>query len=154
MTHSSASNIERIAPPAGNIPAGNVFDASCSARHALELIAGKWPMLIISALAEGPMRNGDLMRRTGGISQKVLTQTLRELERNGLVIREDHQTVPLHVEYRLSAIGRSLSDTLVVLDRWAERNFLALDDARERYDNTRATSSETTSSSRDQAIPA
>ena len=145
MTHSSASKIDRIAPPAGN-----VFDASCSARHALELIAGKWPMLIISALAEKPMRNGDLMRRIGGISQKVLTQTLRELERNGLVIRVDRHTVPLHVEYRLSEVGRSLSDTLVVLDRWAERNFPALDAACERYDNANVMFSEP--SSRNQVV--
>jgi DNA-binding HxlR family transcriptional regulator len=130
MTNVSGSDAPRVASPVGN-----VFDASCSARHALELISGKWAMLIISALVESPMRNGDLLRRIGGISQKVLTQTLRELERNGLVIRVDHQTVPLHVEYRLSELGRSLSDALVVLDRWAERNFPALDAAREQYDS-------------------
>ena len=115
-------------------PAGSVFDETCSARHALELISGKWAMLIISALSEGPMRNADLMRRIGGISQKVLTATLRDLERNGLVIRDDFRTKPLHVEYRLSALSRSLSDALIVLDRWAERNFPQLDAARERYD--------------------
>ncbi len=114
--------------------AGSVFDETCSARHALELISGKWAMLILSALAEGPMRNADLMRRIGGIAQKVLTETLRDLERNGLVIREDRRTMPLHVEYRLSRLGKSLSDALIVLDRWAERNFPELDAARERYD--------------------
>jgi DNA-binding HxlR family transcriptional regulator len=119
-------------------PAGSVFDETCSARHALELISGKWAMLIISALSEGSMRNADLMRKIGGIAQKVLTETLRDLERNGLVIRDDLQTKPLHVEYRLSALGASLSDTLIVLDRWAERNFPELDAARERYDRERA----------------
>jgi DNA-binding HxlR family transcriptional regulator len=74
------------------------------------------------------------MRRIGGIAQKVLTWTLRDLERNGLVIRDDFQTKPLHVEYRLSQLGKSLSDALIVLDRWAERNFPELDAARERYD--------------------
>lgn len=118
---------------------GNVFDANCSARHALELISSKWAMLILPALTEGPMRNADLMRRIGGISQKVLTETLRDLERNGLVIREDHRTMPLHVDYRLSALGQSLSEALIVLDRWAERNFPELDAARERYDRTRMT---------------
>ncbi|HET6159310.1 MAG TPA: helix-turn-helix domain-containing protein [Dongiaceae bacterium] len=117
------------------VPApGNVFDVDCSARHALELISSKWAMLILTALAEQPMRNGDLMRKIGGISQKVLTDTLRDLARNGLVIREDHRTMPLHVEYRLSTLGRSLSEALVVLDRWAEQNFPELDAARERYD--------------------
>jgi DNA-binding HxlR family transcriptional regulator len=115
-------------------PVASVFDETCSARHALELISGKWAMLILSALAEGPMRNADLMRRIGGIAQKVLTETLRDLERNGLVIREDRRTMPLHVEYRLSQLGKSLSDALIVLDRWAERNFPQLDAARERYD--------------------
>jgi DNA-binding HxlR family transcriptional regulator len=116
----------------------SVFDASCSARHALELVASKWTMLILPALAEAPMRNGALMRRVGGISQKMLTQTLRDLERNGLVVREDLKTIPPHVEYRLSPLGRSLSDVLVMLDRWAERNFPALDSARDRFDARRS----------------
>ncbi|MEM8645289.1 MAG: helix-turn-helix domain-containing protein [Pseudomonadota bacterium] len=112
----------------------SVFDQSCSARDALELIASKWTVLILSALADGPMRNGGLMRRIEGISQKMLTQTLRELERNGLVIRQDMQTVPPHVTYQLSPLGASLSQALITLDRWAEQNFPELDLARERYD--------------------
>ncbi len=115
-------------------PRPSVFDETCSARDALELIAGKWPMLILTALADGPMRNGALLRRVGGVSQKMLTQTLRELERNGLIVREDRATVPPHVEYRLSAVGRTLSGALVELDRWAERSFPALDAARARFD--------------------
>ncbi|QJP15483.1 helix-turn-helix transcriptional regulator [Starkeya sp. ORNL1] len=113
---------------------GNVYDANCTARHALELISGKWAMLILPALADGPVRNGELLRRIGGISQKMLTQTLKELERNGLVIRCDLQIMPLHVEYELSPLGASLSDALVVLDRWAERHGDELDAARERFD--------------------
>ncbi|MGF6172962.1 winged helix-turn-helix transcriptional regulator [Ensifer sp. 4252] len=115
----------------------DVFDPTCSSRHALELIASKWAMLVISALEEGPMRNAALMRRLGNVSQKMLTQTLKELERNGLVLREDKKTVPPHVEYSLSAVGRSLSETLLVLDRWAETHFGTLDAARERYDAER-----------------
>jgi DNA-binding HxlR family transcriptional regulator len=118
-------------------PAPSVFDANCSARHALELIASKWAMLVLSALAEGSKRNGELMRRIGGISQRILTRTLRDLERNGLVEREDKGTSPPHVEYRLSSSGRSLTDTLVALDRWAESNFPVLDAARERFDAAR-----------------
>jgi DNA-binding HxlR family transcriptional regulator len=118
---------------------GDVYDAACSSRHALELIASKWTLLVLPALLDGPMRNNALLRRIGGVSQKVLTQTLKDLERNGLVIREDRQTMPLHVEYRLSALGRSLSDALVPLDRWAERNFADLDAARDAYDAQRQT---------------
>ncbi|HEV7304628.1 helix-turn-helix domain-containing protein [Ensifer sp.] len=127
-------NPDSPSPPT-SVP--DVFDPTCSSRHALELIAGKWPMLIISALEEGPMRNAALMRRLGDVSQKMLTQTLKELERNGLVIRKDMKTVPPHVEYSLSPVGRSLSETLLVLDRWAETHFATLDAARERYDARR-----------------
>lgn len=120
---------------------GDVYDASCSARDALELVASKWAMLILPALATGPLRNAALLRRIGGISQKVLTQTLRDLERNGLIVREDKGTLPRRVEYRLSRLGNSLSQTLSVLDRWAERYFPELDAARERYDAKQARSS-------------
>ncbi|MEM9371588.1 MAG: helix-turn-helix domain-containing protein [Pseudomonadota bacterium] len=115
-------------------PEPSVFDADCSARDALELIASKWSILILSALDQRQMRNNELMRRIDGISQKMLTQTLRELERNGLVIREDLQTIPPHVTYRLSAVGKSLSRALIPLDRWAEQNFSELDRAKEAYD--------------------
>ena len=91
---------------------GDVYDPSCSARDALELIASKWAMLILPALASGPMRNAQLLRRIGGVSQKVLTQTLRELERNGLIVRRDLELRPRRVEYELSRLGRSLTRTL------------------------------------------
>ncbi len=126
----------KLPPQAGGPPASNpdVFDASCSARHALELISTKWAILIMSALATGSMRNGALLRKVDGISQKMLTQTLKDLERNGLVQRHDQQTIPPHVEYSLSAIGLSLSETLISLDRWAERNFPELDRFRAQFD--------------------
>lgn len=113
---------------------GNVYDPSCSARDALELIASKWAMLILPALTQGSLRNAELLRRIGGISQKMLTQTLKDLERNGLIIREDKGTRPRHVEYRLSHLGESLGQALNALDLWAERHFSQLDAAREQYD--------------------
>ena len=103
---------------------GSAFDQSCPARHALALVDGKWGALILGALAERPRRNGELKRYIGGISQKMLTEMLRELERNGLVVREDRGTLPLRVDYSLSDLGRSLNDALTALDRWAEQNFL------------------------------
>ena len=114
---------------------GDVYDSTCSARDALALIASKWAMLILPALAEQPLRNAQLRRKVDGISQKVLTQTLRDLERNGLIIRTEVPARRRHVEYRLSRLGRSLSDALIVLDRWAERHFPDLDAARQRYDD-------------------
>lgn len=113
---------------------GDVYAADCSARDALALISGKWVMLLLPALAQGPLRNGALLRKIEGISQKVLTQTLRQLERNGLVERCDRGSKPLHVEYRLTEVARGLVETLSALDRWAEHNFPALDAARERFD--------------------
>ncbi|ADU72217.1 MAG: helix-turn-helix domain-containing protein [Pantoea sp.] len=113
---------------------GNVYSAKCAARDALALISGKWVMLILPALEEGPIRNGELMRKIEGISQKVLTQTLRQLERHGLVSRVDYGEKPACVEYSLTGVAESLVSTLKALDRWAEINFPELDSARIKYD--------------------
>ncbi len=110
-----------------------MFNASCPSRAALELIAGKWALLIIPALAPGPLRNGELLRRVGGISQKMLTQTLKELQRNGLVVRIERGILPPHVAYRLTPMGRSLSKALIALDRWAETHHGDLAVARDRF---------------------
>lgn len=118
---------------------GNVYSKNCSARDALELISGKWVMLIIPALAQRPMRNGELLRHIEGISQKVLTQTLKKLERNGLLERREISDKPVHVEYRLTVQALSLVDTLATLDQWAEHHFPALDAARARFDSTGST---------------
>jgi DNA-binding HxlR family transcriptional regulator len=120
----------KTAPPATPQSTGDVFDAACPSRRALELISGKWVPLVLPALEPGPLRNNELLRRLDGISQKVMTQTLRELERHGLVLREDLGTVPPHVQYRLSDLGRSLNVALLALDRWAERHHAASPRAR------------------------
>ncbi len=75
------------------------------------------------ALRRGPKRNRDLMRLIEGVSQKMLTQTLRELERNGLVTRIDHREVPPRVDYELTELGRSLADAVRKLDAWARTTF-------------------------------
>lgn len=112
----------------------DVFSKACPSRQALELIASKWALLIIPALSEGSVRNNELLRKIEGVSQKMLTQTLKDLERNGLVVRTDHRTVPPHVEYHLSPLGLSLSDALITLDRWAEQHHQALQTARDEFD--------------------
>jgi len=121
-------------PPRKRPAPADVFSAACPSRDALELISSKWALLIVPALGEGPMRNNELLRRIGGVSQKMLTQTLKDLEYNGLVIRTDHRTVPPRVEYRLSPLGRSLSQTLVALDNWAEKHHGDLAAARQHYE--------------------
>jgi DNA-binding HxlR family transcriptional regulator len=120
-----------------NSGVGNVLSATCPSRAALDLVASKWALLIVPVLAAGPVRNNELLRRIEGVSQKMLTQTLRELERNGLVERIDYEDVPPHVEYRLSELGHSLSDALVAVDRWAEKHYQKLSNARLRFDRER-----------------
>ena len=103
-------------------PKADVYSSTCPSRGVLELISGKWTLLIVPLLARGPERNNELLRKIDGISQKMLSQTLRELETSGLVMRIDHKTVPPHVEYRLTELGHSLSRALEPVDRWAEEN--------------------------------
>lgn len=102
------------------------WSADCPSRKILELISGKWTFLVIPLLRKGPLRNGDLMRGVPGISQKMLTQTLRDLETGGLVYRRDYGEVPPRVEYGLSPLGRSLAQILTVLDEWVIRHYDAL----------------------------
>ncbi len=104
----------------------NVFQKSCPARYLLSKVSGKWSMLIIDALNDNNFRNGELMRVIEGISQKMLTQTLRELEEIQLVKRHDMQTIPPHVEYELTELGKSLHEKICAMDRWIEENMLEL----------------------------
>ena len=97
--------------------------AKCPSRELIELLASKWVLLLIPVLREGPQRNGELKRRVGGISQKMLTQTLRELEQRRLVTRRARTAVPPHVEYELTALGQSLAKAISALDDWVIRNY-------------------------------
>ncbi|NOU07339.1 MAG: helix-turn-helix transcriptional regulator [Hyphomicrobiaceae bacterium] len=112
----------------------NVYAEACPSRAVLALVADKWTLLIMPALRQGPMRNSDLMRRIGGISQKMLTQTLRELERNGLVVRVDHNEVPPRVDYALTPLGRSLAEAIRKLDAWCEAHIDQVEMARQSFD--------------------
>src|SRR5918992_806437 len=100
----------------------NVLNAQCPSRQALDLIADKWTMLVIKALADGIHRYGALHRAIGGISQKMLTQTLRALERDGLVERTVYPVVPPMVEYALTPLGTTLVDLLTAVAVWAEQH--------------------------------
>ena len=100
----------------------NVFDANCDSRQVLALVADRWSMLVIYALSGDVRRHGELKRMIGGISQKMLTQTLRALERDGLVLRRDVAQVPRHVEYELTPLGATLLTPLTAICRWAEQH--------------------------------
>lgn len=104
----------------------DIFDKACPTRELLNKLANKWSLLVIDVLERKRFRNGELMRVIEGISQKMLTQTLRELEELKLVTRIDMQTVPPHVEYELSKLGRSLRKEVCGLDRWIEKNMAAM----------------------------
>lgn len=100
--------------------AGNVMLSECRARAALTTLAEKWVLLVIEALSEGPKRTSALRRQIGGISEKMLIQTLRRLEAVGLIERHDYREVPPKVEYALTERGWSLSPIIIMLDRWVE----------------------------------
>lgn len=116
------------------LPRPDVCAQACPSRAILELIADKWALLVLHALRPSPMRNGELMRTIGGVSQKMLTQTLRELERNGLVERIDHHEVPPRVEYQLSRLGHSLSEKVRELGGWAEAHIAEVEEARRAFE--------------------
>jgi DNA-binding HxlR family transcriptional regulator len=113
---------------------GNVFDPGCPARAVLEVLAEKWALLLVHMLANGPARTSELRRRIGGISDKMLVQTLRRLERNGFVERRAFPEVPPRVEYSLTALGSSLSEPITTLDRWVERHLPDIDFAQRAFD--------------------
>ena len=104
----------------------DVFSQECPSRALLARIANKWAMLIIDALGEDTVRNGALLRKVEGVSQKMLTETLRELEVMGVVQRISLGTVPPHVEYSLTPLGLSLRDAVCRLDRWVEEHMQQL----------------------------
>lgn len=112
----------------------SVFESDCPSRLTLELIADKWAVLVIASIYEGVNRNGAMLRRIDGISQKMLTQTLRGLERDGLVSRSVFSEVPPRVEYALTPVGESLRPLVVSLCQWAIANVAAVMDARDRFD--------------------
>ena len=104
----------------------NVLSQKCASRRYLALVASKWSLLVINALDDGPARTGHLMRKVEGISQKMLTQTLRDLETTGIVKREDRGTVPPHVTYELTQLGKSLRQEVRSLVAWVEGHMPAL----------------------------
>lgn len=100
----------------------SVLEPQCPSRLVLDRIADKWTALVIQVLARQTMRYAELQREVGGISQKMLTQTLRSLERDGLVERKVFPVVPPKVEYSLTRLGRTLIEPLNALCRWSEKH--------------------------------
>jgi DNA-binding HxlR family transcriptional regulator len=110
------------------------LDDACPVVEVLDHVAGKWSIGILVAAAEGPIRFTELERAVKGISRRMLTLTLRKLERDGLLIRTIYPTVPPKVEYALTDIARELSESLTMLTAWAERHQSVIGAARVDYD--------------------
>ena len=116
------------------LPKGDAYDPDCPTRHILDRIGDKWAVLILLTLADGPVRFNDLRRRIGAISQKMLSQTLKSLERDGLVTRAAYPTVPVTVEYALTPLAGGLIDLLKDITHWAESHVGQIMAARRTHD--------------------
>ena len=117
----------------------DVYSENCPTRLVLDHIADKWAALILWRISDGPIRFNELRRKVEGISTKVLSQSLKELERDGLVIRRAFATVPVTVEYSITPLGNTLAEKLATVTQWAEQNIEAVLAAQAQYDGSRLT---------------
>lgn len=119
----------------------DVYDRNCPSRQVLDRIGDAWSVLIVGSLKNGPLRYTELAQRIPGVSPKMLTQTLRGLERDGLVTRTVHPVVPPRVDYELTTLGRSLLGLVDALKQWAETHIGDVVEARDAYDARAASQS-------------
>jgi DNA-binding HxlR family transcriptional regulator len=113
---------------------GDLFDPDCPTRLLLDRIGDKWTVLVVMLLADGPLRFSQLRGHIGAVAPKVLTQTLRRMERDGLLTREVFAEVPPRVQYTLTELGNSLREPLAVIADWAEANVGRITAAQAAYD--------------------
>lgn len=113
---------------------GNPYDAACPTRRILDSVGDRWTVLIVGVLGQGDARFSELRRRIEGISQKMLTQTLRGLERDGLVRRTVYPEVPVRVQYALTDAGRTLLEPLRALQEWSIEHLSDVSASQEAYD--------------------
>lgn len=112
----------------------NVFSLNCPTRMVLDRIADKWALLALRRIERKPVRFNELKREIEGVSQKVLSQTLKRLERDGLIARKAFATVPVTVEYSITPLGQTLTSVATAISLWAESNIGAVLEAQRRYD--------------------
>jgi DNA-binding HxlR family transcriptional regulator len=113
----------------------DIYDRNCPSRQVLDRIGDTWSVLVVVSLTKGPRRYTELARRIDGVSPKMLTQTLRALERDGLISRTVHAVVPPRVDYALTALGESLLQLVGALESWAQTHMGDVLAARSSYDN-------------------
>lgn len=112
----------------------NAYVAECPSRQVLDAISDKWVTLVLTALADGPQRYTDLSRRIAGVSQKMLTQTLRRLERDGLLTRTITPAVPVRVDYQLTSLGETILPVVAAIKQWSEAHIDEIHAARANYE--------------------
>ena len=115
----------------------DVYSENCPTRLVLDHIADKWASLILWRISDGPVRFNELRRKVEGISTKVLSQALKQLERDGLILRRAFATVPVTVEYSITPLGNTLAEKLATVTQWAEQNIDAVLAAQAQYDESR-----------------
>ena len=118
----------------------NAYVAACPSRQLLDSISDKWVTLVLARLAAGPQRYSELSRHLAGVSQKMLTQTLRKLERDGMISRQVTPSVPVRVDYQLTPLGASLHSVVQQFKNWAEDHMDDVIAARDAYDAQAAVS--------------
>ena len=116
-------------------PQWDPYVRDCPTRALLDRIGDRWTVLVVGALSDGPMRFGEIVRRIDGVSAKMLTQTLRGLERDGLVCRTVYPEVPPRVEYELTEAGHSLRVPLKALEEWAKTHMADVLTAQDDYES-------------------
>ncbi|WP_374401124.1 winged helix-turn-helix transcriptional regulator [Niveibacterium sp.] len=117
---------------------GNVFAELCPSREVLQHVTSRWGVLVLVALLGGTHRFSDLRRKIGGVSEKMLAQTLQWLERDGFVLRVAYPVVPPHVEYSLTPIGQEVAQRVQALADWIEGNLATILQARDAQSTERA----------------
>lgn len=132
----SPTHTEVTASPAELEPCGSAGHPDCGIRDVLDRIGDKWSVLVVVELAGGPRRFRELQRAIDGISQRMLTLTVRRLERDGLVLRTVYPTVPARVDYRLTDTGAGLTHLVKALADWSLSHRTAIAEARTAYDRT------------------
>jgi DNA-binding HxlR family transcriptional regulator len=114
----------------------NAYMAECPSRQVLAALSDKWVTLVLTALADGPQRYSQLARRIAGVSQKMLTQTLRTLERDGLLTRTITPSVPVRVDYQITPLGETILPVVAAIKQWSETHIREIHAARANYDQT------------------
>ncbi|MBE6474555.1 MAG: helix-turn-helix transcriptional regulator [Actinomyces succiniciruminis] len=140
MGAAPAAEAAQVVPTTTGTTAGrplaayDVLSPECPSRTVLRHVVDRWTPLIVAVLAQGPRRFGELRQAVGGVTPKVLAQTLRSMERDGLVLREQTPGVPPRVDYTLTPLGAGLADPIAALRAWAEGNAAQVLANRESYD--------------------